>query len=301
MAIPLRIPVPAPDDKLREYGAGAKLHVESSATIDGVYVEISTSPLDVEETTFLYELADPAGSTATWYRSRFGNSGGTVFSSYGDPFSPSAPTSYADVDRLLLTMGQTVSGTRFLANAEVRLVETTRDLIQAMHGYSFFRSPVSGADEAREFTVGYDGVVHVHEGVISIESARIRRSVSSEWESIDVDDIRLEYWAGGRPATRVPSGEPYDHITLTGRGALVAFPATTFGIEFTGAWQWPSIPAQASEANVAWARQKLAADPSVSGGQISPDEAAIPYAPDRKPQAVYDLLLAHRERFWCHL
>lgn len=80
------------------YGVGALLRWESSATIDGVYVEGGTVAL-VSGTT-VYDIWDGAGTVGTWYRTRISNSGGTSFSSYTIPFQTSEQGLYLSVSQL---------------------------------------------------------------------------------------------------------------------------------------------------------------------------------------------------------
>ncbi len=94
------------------YDAGALLRWESSATIDGTYVEGGSEALLVDQ--FLYDIWDDAGTSTTWYRTRISDSGATTFSPYSEPFQPAqfllslaqfralAPTSLSDESLLIL-------------------------------------------------------------------------------------------------------------------------------------------------------------------------------------------------------
>jgi len=302
MAILLRITVPNPDDILAGDGACALIRIERSATEAGPYVEIDTEL--VVAATFLYEVWDPDGSATSWYRTRYSNAANTEQSEYGDAFSPGAPDTYATLDQLLLRIPGKVpdTSTARLARMQDALLEATDRLIEEIGGVSFFRSPSSGEDEVRLFEVGHDGIVHVHEGVISIAACRIRRTRTGDWEDVDVDDLQLEYWAKkGQRSTTKPSGEPYDHVSLTGRGTLLSWPSTYLGIEFTGAWQWPAIPTRAVDATCDWARQALAADPTFAGGIVGPEELGRPIGPNRVPDSVWRLQAQMSRRFQCAL
>lgn len=297
MGVLVRFSVLAPDDVLRDFGAGALTRIERAPSEAGVYAEVATKA--VVAATFSYEVWDADGGAASWYRTRTSTAAPTLtahYSDYGDSFSPGSPQAFASLDDLLLTVRQTITDTRWLANAEDRLRETAGDLAEEI-GYSVLRSPVSGATEARTYTAGIDGIVHAHGGIISITSARIRTTPTADWETVDTADIQLEHWAKGTPALSAPPGEPYDHVNLTGRGTLLRWPRTPFGIEITGAHQWPTVPRRYKAANIAWARQRLAADNMLPGGPIGPDELGQPIASDRKPQIVYDLIRRETRRF----
>jgi hypothetical protein len=81
--------------------------------------------------------------------------------------------------------------------------------------------------------------------------------------------------------------------------AYRTFPAVDRGVRLTGVRGWPAIQSDHKAANVAWTRQKLAADPSLPGGPLGPEEFGNPIGPDRWPRAVYDLVMAERQRHWC--
>lgn len=297
MGVLVRFSVLAPDDVLRDFGAGALTRIERASSEAGAYAEVATKA--VVAATFSYEVWDSAGSSSSWYRTRYSTATPTLpahYSDYADPFSTGSPQAFASLDDLLLTVRQTITDTRWLANAEDRLRETAADLVEEI-GYSVLRSPVSGATEVRTYTVGIDGIVHAHAGIISITSARIRPTPTADWEVVDTADIQLEHWAKGVRALAAPTGEPYDHVNLTGRGTLLRWPRTAHGIEITGAHQWPVVPRRYRAANIAWARQRLAADNMLPGGPIGPDELGQPIASDRKPQLVYDLIRREAQRF----
>jgi hypothetical protein len=82
------------------YGAGALLRWESSATVDGVYVEGGTIALVADVS--LYDVWDPAGAVGTWYRTRISDAGGTTFSAYSSPFQTAEHGLYLSADQFRL-------------------------------------------------------------------------------------------------------------------------------------------------------------------------------------------------------
>lgn len=80
------------------YGAGALLRWESSATVDGVYVEGGTEALVIGQ--FVYDVWDEAGTASTWYRTRISDAGGTEFSPYSSAFQPASSQSYLTLAQL---------------------------------------------------------------------------------------------------------------------------------------------------------------------------------------------------------
>lgn len=291
MSINLQIPVLNPADILDGYGAGALIRIERAATEAGAYAEILTEPLVA--TDFLYEVWDAGGVSTSWYRTRYSNSANTAQSEYGDPFSPGQPASYASVDDLLLAMRQNISDSRFLANAQVRLEETTRDLIREI-GYSFFRTP----EETHRYHGTGDHRLHVHEGIVSLTTVEMQLTPGGSFVALDPTDYYLE----GQPdETYRRPGEPFFHIVLEQLGTYRTFPKVRRGVRLTGVFGWPAVLSDHRAANIAWARQKLAADPSLPGGPIGPEEMGSPVGVDRWPRAVYDLVNTEAERFWCSL
>ena len=71
-------------------GPGALLLVESSATMAGVYVQITSQTLVAGKST--YAVYDLAGVTTQWYRTRLSNSGGSTFTPYSSPFQTPTQT-----------------------------------------------------------------------------------------------------------------------------------------------------------------------------------------------------------------
>lgn len=298
MPILVRLTVANPDDILDGYGAGAKLRLERAATVDGTYAEVATD--DLLSGILSYEIWDASGTSDSWYRSRYSNSAGSVFSDYSDPFTPGAPVAYATLDDLMLTMRQNVTDTRFLARADEVLAEVSRDLTRQL-GYSFFRQPASGSED-----VIFDGPggrrLHVHGsaprvGVVAVGAVEIRYRRTDAWTTLDAADWRLE---GNPGLTGVEAGDPFFHVALTDGGTYGAFPRGMELVRLTGAvFGWPAINRDHREAAVAWARQRLAADPSMPGGQLGPDAYGQPVAPDRWPRPVYDLVMAEKSRHEC--
>jgi hypothetical protein len=89
-------------DVLSIYGAGAKVYLDSAATEGGSYSNVTSTT--VVSGTEQYELTDSAGTSATWYKTRVGDSGGTSYSSYSAAFQATAWGAYATADDLLATM-----------------------------------------------------------------------------------------------------------------------------------------------------------------------------------------------------
>lgn len=289
----VRVSVLAPDDILRDFGAGALIRLERAATVDGAYAEIDTDA--VVAGTYSYELFDGDGASNDWYRVRYSTAAPTLaahYSAYGDPFSPGSPEAYATLDDLLLTMGQPVSDTRFLANAERRLREATLDLDREI-GYTALRTTGSIIINGRG-----GSVLHVHRGIVSLSAVDIRLSTGGAWTGLGVQDTGW-FLEGHRGDPEAIDGLYY-HLRLPDTSAYSTFPDVTQGIRLTGVFGGDAEARRA--ACVAWARQRMALDPANPGGVMSgPEDLGGAVQLDRWPRVVYDLIASERHRFWCHV
>ncbi len=289
----LRVTVLDPADVLRDYGAGALIRLERSATVDGLYAEIDTEP--VVASTYSYELFDAAGASTDWYRVRYSTATPTLashYSGYGTSFSPGSPDAYATLDDLLLTMGQTVDDTRFRANAERRLREATLDLDREI-GYSALRTTGSIIAHGRG-----GSVLHVHRGIVSLTGIDIRLSTGAAWTALQAQDTG--WYLEGNDGDPNAVDSIYYHVRLVDTASYTEYPEVTQGIRLTGTFGGDADSRRA--ACVAWARQRIALDPSTPGGLLSgPEDLGGAVSIDRWPRAVYDLVSAERRRFWCHV
>lgn len=285
----LRVNVLAPDDLLASLGAGALIRLEKAATEDGTYAEIDTEPLVAE--TFSYVLVDATGLTTDWYRVRYSDSGNTVQTGYDEAFSLSAPQAYATLNDLLLRMGQAITDTRFLANATERLKEAARDLDNEI-GYSALAYTGSKL---------YDGngksVLHVHGGITSLSTVEIRLDVNGAWTALQ-PEMTGWYLEGDWDDPNSDDGVYY-HVRLFSNATYGSFPTFPNSVRLTGVFGGHGT--RRKGANIAWARQRLAMEPSAAGGPIGPDELGNAVSFDRWPREVKDFVDQERHRFFCHV
>lgn len=287
-----------PAAQITSLGAGALLRLERGDAEAGPFTEFATVALNANVN--VYDVWDPDGDADSWYQTRFSEADASNPTTYSAAFQ-AGEQSYASRTDLLLTMRQQTADARFLDRAMQVLAETTRDLTREV-GYSFFRQPLTGTEE-----VVFDGNgksrLHVHGqaprvGVVSLTSVSIRYRTTDSWTALAAGDWRLE---GAPGHTGVEAGDPYFHVALTDRGSYGSFPKGQDLVKLVGAFGWPAIQLDQREANVAWTRQRLAADPSLPGGPLGPEEYGQPVASDRWPRAVYDLLEKERTRHGCWL
>lgn len=120
MANPIYIDVTTNPDVLLNtgmYAAGAVIRVQSATSSTGTFADIAGTPTaTIVTATWSYTLYDPAGTSSTWYRTRYENSGGSRTSDWSTPFpavgtTNTATASYATVQGVKLRLGLTPSQT----------------------------------------------------------------------------------------------------------------------------------------------------------------------------------------------
>jgi len=89
----VRVSVPNPDELLTSgvLSAGAKIRLERSSTGGGAgFSEITT--ISIVSATYTYTYYDSAGTSTSWYRARYSNSGNSIQTDYSAEFQSSANT-----------------------------------------------------------------------------------------------------------------------------------------------------------------------------------------------------------------
>lgn len=303
MAVKVVITLPSPDDVLSGYAAGAKLRIQSASSEAGSFADLASPTISVVAATYQYEVWDAAGDGTTWYRWRPENSGGTETGDWSPAFqgleaaaAARASGSYASLDDLLLAMPtDPVAGdTRRLARMEQALVETA-EMVTAELGWDAFRAPQTGSSTF-EFHGPGGRLLHVHRGIVAVSLIEVRQSTGGTWQSLAATD----WWLEGQPGElTVPPGEPYFHVRMSDLATYGDWPAGENRIRLTGALGWPRPSSRHVAANVAWARQVLAADPSFPGGIVGPTQLGSPVGTQKVPDAVWRLARREAARFKC--
>jgi hypothetical protein len=288
--------VPDPVGILAGYGTGAVLKVQRSFDPDDFTGAADLADIAVVADAFLYTVWDTSNTTA-WYRWRAENAIGTQLGEWSDPFQGTDPAiaahddyAYANVDDLLLALPQPppdLDG-RKAARIHQALVQA-RERLDGELDVSFARSPQTGT-EARYFDGPGGCTLHVHGGIVSLATVEIRASIASDWETVDAEDWRL------LPENPI-GGQPYFHLELLGVVANSTWPRGSRLVRVTGAFNWAHPPQRAIAANVALARQALAADPTFAGGVVGPPQLGAPVGPNRLPEDVWRLKRWHVELF----
>lgn len=295
MAVNVRLRkfVPNPSDIIVGYGATPKLRFERSATQGGAFAEITT--INVTATLFAYEYWYAAGLLTDWFRTRFSDSGGTSFSSYDTPWSPSEPTAYATLEDVI-PLFETRPSDKRLARLEQLLTIATGQVIDECGHRDYFMHPGSGT---ATWTADGNGssILHLHDGFVSVSLVEQSFDGGTTYVTVPSTDYMLR---GDSPYSAEPvrTGEPYFHLVLTGFGTYATWPPTFRSVRLTGVRGWPVIPSGLVESTAQRARQLAYSDAMYQGSnEGGPDDYGTVQATRYWPQSLWNFLKAEHERF----
>ena len=278
MPMSLTLTVDDPDAVLNagEYGSGALLRLQWSATQAGTYVDVSgtgsTPSVPVVSGQRSYPAYDPAGTTTTWYRTRFENAGGTRLSAWSPAFrvgGPSGAYASAALFRAFIR-DQAPAATAADGDLELVALEAAARAIDRECGRDF--TLATGTATARVFTAG-----------ISTESGAWR----AYRFAVDVDDffdatgLTVAFDATGNgsytnpctaframPINAPAHGRPYDAL-LFDIGVLPAL--NPYGVQVTANWGWDAYPSAVINANLIQAARFMKRRDSPFGIAGSPE------------------------------
>ena len=228
MRIVINTPIAA-EDLITDYGAGAKVYLDSSTSEGGAYSSAATALLVAG--TEQYELYDSTGADSTWYKARFGNAVGSRYSDYGDAFQATSVLALATLDDCRRAL--TIDGTAHDAYLSTLLEDVTADA-HAAAGRSFLRYPqVSGTatfycDVKRpgmRSLVSAMGQPYTTDGraldLLDVSSTWVRLNESAAYQQIDAEADSVYFIAadgggGYRRPLRGRAAEPVsphrDHV-----------------------------------------------------------------------------------------
>ena len=222
------------------YGSGALILLESSS--DNVTFAAVGSGTALVSGTATYTVYHSAGTTTTWYRTRYANSGSTVFSEYSPAFQvEQGPENYASLGSVKLRLGKTTT--------------TADDIIESICGQvnvyieSLTQRPI-GPDATTVYTVdGYDAFedgrcLLFPRGIRSITTLEVATTTGGTFATVASADYFLRPTAANRqpgwPATEVwmtdipTSSNPYFYPGYA-------------NVRITGTFGWAAIPADLRE------------------------------------------------------
>lgn len=286
----VKIPIDGVEDLLlaNAYGAGALVRLESGATSGGAFTSVSTANLVAG--TYLYTIADSAGSASTWYRWRIENAGGTRLSAYTGPFQVAFEAdqlcSLYDVKQRLNIGATDTTDDEFLVSAIVQITSE----IHAIADRSFLPGPISGTkvllrDGSDSLEDGR--LLPFPEGLISVSQLEIAPYTGASFSTIPSSDYFL------RPTSEARSPEwPATELWMTdvpvASNPYPYFPDGFANVRITGQTGFAAVPGviRRIAENVTIRHYQAKASGStdrVGGGDfggrllrwVSPEEAAI--------------------------
>lgn len=257
--MPNRIPIQVddPDDLLNtgEYGAGAVIRLQTSATEAGVYADVtgtgSTPTIALVAGTTSYTGRDPNGTSTSWYRTRYENSGATRVSDWTTSFLAGALTAYATLEDLLeLTPEATTLSDNLLTDLLVRASAH----IDARCGRDFYRHPQVTGTEIRYFDGDGTDVLRVRERIVSIST--LETGDGTTFSTVTAGTYYL------LPYNLAP-GESYAAIY-----SETAFPEGRRTVRITGAFGFSEVPEIIRSGTLALARLMLGTVLTASGSAM---------------------------------
>lgn len=239
MAVIFRISVPNPDDILTLFGAGAKARWEHSTDASS-WTEGGTEAIVTGTTSYAVEHL--AGTTSTYYRTRYSTATPAVaadYSAYSDTFQVSAANAYTDLVGVRLRMKQLNAD-----RGDDAWLQTCIDAVNTFlnNRIGFFCGP--STDTVRTYD-GCDSVkngrrFYVPGGIRTLTTVEIKLLTSdSTWLTVTSGDVVL------RPhVSRLPPGCPYLYVQWLDypTGSYDRFTHGYNNLRLTGTFGWASVP-----------------------------------------------------------
>ena len=230
----VRIAVDGEDDLLNAgmYDAGAVVRLQSSATKTGVYASVGTAAL--VSGTGAYTIYHAAGTSTTWYRSRYENAAATITSDWSDPFQVGGEEggylcSLYDVKERLGIADSTTTYDEPL----LELIRSVTTEIEEVTGRDFTGDR---DDQVYTFDIGeMTTLLEVERGIQSVTTLEVASATGAAYTAVTSYKLR--------PANREWLGEPYYRIELYDGNWFYRGYDT---VRVTGRLGWAEVPPQVS-------------------------------------------------------
>ena len=265
-------------DLITGYGAGAKLYLDSAATEDGVYSNVTSTAL--VSGTESYEFWDSSGTSSTWYKSRAGDAAGTAYGAYSDPFQATSVQAYASLMDLGLSMElPDDSRDPYLLD----LLRTASEQIDSACGRRFYRNPqVSGTDTFYVDVIrdDRDSLVRASNGytttgealdIISITTLSVRTSESGTYTDIAAGDAGYYLDTG-----EVVGNWPYSDVTLSASSSTSTWPLGKRAVKIVGVLGFSVVPEAVRNACLDMAREAYRQGPGGGPAQVGTNTFGAP-------------------------
>lgn len=250
MSTILHISVENPDELLNAgaYGSGAIVRVQWSATETGTFADISgtgsTPTVPIVAATTAYTAYDPAGTSSTWYRTRYESATAARLSDWSDPFQTggeeggSISSLYDIKQRLKIAATDTTDDELLL-----EFIRRTATGIMGWTGRRFVRDPLSGT---RTFLVDVTcsgRVLRIPRGIATATLLEIATTSQPESGGTYTSALAADWFL--RPIEEDRDfGWPATEIVLSdmATGSVTTFTKGYNAVRWTGAMGWSEIP-----------------------------------------------------------
>ncbi len=260
---------------ITQYGAGAKLYLESAATAGGAYSAVSSTAL--VSGTERYTIVDAAGTPGTtWYRFAPGTSSAVDAAAYSDPWLSTSLTAYATLDDLREVVGEGDATAHDNLFTDL-LTDVSAD-IDAMCGRRFYRSPQVTGTTTAYFDVVRAGMsllslatlgAGTTDGraldIVSITNLYVRDSESGSYVEVTAGDTGY-YLERGMGEGITGTDWPYEDISLSPAGTYTTWPTGKRAVKLVGVLGFPKVPAPVKRVCIAEAHERWRVE--VGGGPV---------------------------------
>lgn len=275
----LRVNVDNPGDKITEFGASAKLYwYRDNASATGAFTD-ATGNVTLVATQTQYEIVDTTGAVGHYYRTRIGNTGGTLFDTYAPIFQAGALTAYATLDSLREYLGLPDDSRDNLLSD---LLVDASDYINALCGRDFYRHPQVSGTEVRTFDTGPGPRVRVNAGIVSLSLVELASYTGSSYTALTGTGWVLE------PADKAPDYS-YTSVLLSDQGTYRTWYSAYAGARLTGVFGSSTVPAMIRKATLDLAREWYRQGPG-GGGPVGVNQFGTPIFGGGMPSSVRDAI-----------
>lgn len=271
----IRVNVNAPDDKITEFSSGAKLYwARDNTSATGSFTDASGSTALVA-TQSQYEIVDNTGAEGHYYRTRVGNSGGTLFEPWSAVFQLGAPIAYANFDDLreMLNLPD-ASQDNVLAD----LLADASGWIDAECGRDFYRHPGVTGTEIRTFNGNGSSWLPVAAGIVSLTTVEVAQTTGASYTTVASTGWFLE------PRDKA-SDLSYSAVALSDFGPQFYWPPGYATVRLTGVFGSATIPPLIKKAALDLAREAFRQGPG-GGGPVGINQFGTPIFGGGMPASV---------------
>lgn len=262
MPVTLKVAVDAVDDKIRDYGTGAKLNwARDNTSPIGTFADASGATTLVSGQT-MYEIFDSTGAEGHYYRTRIGNSAGTLFSDWSSVFQGGQLTAYATVDALREYLALPDDSRD---NVLADLLRRASAWIDAETGRDFYRHPPVMGTEPRTYNIASATDV-ILDDIVSIATVEYATGTGGTYTALASTDWVL--------FPSYVNGVPYTGVRLSDVGTLSSWSAGYATVRITGVFGFATVPTMIELATLDLARELY--QQSVGGRAVGIEFGRLP-------------------------